>query len=184
MPFTVASAPERLPLISLHFRPLAGNEDAPAMLRLLERGGAITFDGPHGDVYVVGPTAAPLTIIAGGTGISQAASIVEHLTHTDQQRSVQVSWSVADRADAYWHDELNSLAAAHDWLHYECLADPAPGVNAMVHAIGTAARRVQGDLVLAGGPGFVYAVLDAIEAAGTTVTPRADAFHYAPRPAR
>ncbi len=181
MPFTVASAPERLPLISLHFRPLAGNEDAPAMLRLLERGGAITFDGPHGDVYVVGPTAAPLTIIAGGTGISQAAAIVEHLTHTDQQRSVQVSWSVADAADRYWDDELIAETTTHEWLHYERLVDPAVGVNAMVHAIESGARHVQGDVILAGGPGFVYAVLDAIEATGAPVTPRADALSYAPR---
>ena len=91
---SIASAPERLPQLELHFRPLPGVPEAQLMDEILldtaDGSRDITIDGPFGNVCVDGPVEQELLLIAGGSGIAQCRGIATHLRHARQTRDVQL----------------------------------------------------------------------------------------------
>jgi CDP-4-dehydro-6-deoxyglucose reductase len=180
IPMSIASAPERLPQLELHFRPLPGVGDATLMLELLDRRDVpLILDGPFGEVHVAGPLAADLTLFAGGSGISQCRSIVEHLRGVGHARRVRLVWSVTQLDHLYCDAELRRFAS---WLDYMPLVDSPEKPNAAVAWIDEHRPTLSGRVVVAGGPGFVYAIVDALERIGRhAATIESDVFAYAPR---
>lgn len=181
IPLSLASAPERLPEIELHYRSTPGNPDAAALDALLESVHIFVFDGPHGHVTQRGATAEPLNLVAGGTGVAQAASLIEHLLACSQREPVRLTWSVAGAADAY-PVPVVGRARAMPWFSDRTLIDDPTGTsNAAVDWIASLADH-RGRWLLSGAPGFVYACADALRLQGV---PRsaidADVFDYAPR---
>ena len=99
IPLSIASAPERLPELELHYRPTPGVIQADLMNDLLAHTAASAqwrIDGPHGNVTVEGPPTDTLWLIAGGTGIAQCCAIVEHLNRAAPTKPVTLLWSVTD----------------------------------------------------------------------------------------
>jgi len=183
IPFSIASAPERLPEVEIDFRPVGGSREAEAMLELLAPSARIALDGPFGRVTQRGPTASSLRLIAGGTGIGQCRSIVEHLTYFRQHEPVSLVWSVRNRAALYDVARFENLARAHAWLNVTTCIDAPNGQSRAILDIETHGAPTEDDVVIAGTPGFVYAVVDAIAAAGGDVGRlRSDVFDYAKRP--
>ena len=180
IPMSIASAPERLPRLELHFRPLPGIADAALMLELVDRDATeLSIEGPFGDVRVRGPLDEDLWLFAGGTGISQCRSIAEHLLRVGQARPVRLVWSVTDATQLYCDGELRRLAR---WLDYTPLVDSPERPNAAVAWIDRTRPLLRGRIVVSGGPGFVYAVVDALEGIGIgDATVESDVFAYAPR---
>jgi CDP-4-dehydro-6-deoxyglucose reductase, E3 len=179
IPMSIASAPERLPLLDLHFRPLPGVAEAASMLQLLERSHeALALDGPYGDVFVDGPLTTDLALFAGGSGISQCRSIVEHLLDVGQSGRVRLVWSVTQADQLYCDVELRHFSR---WLDYTPLVDSQECPNAAVAWIDATKPALSGRIVVAGGPGFVYAVVDALERIGHDAVIESDVFAYAPR---
>ena len=138
------------------------------MNEILARGDAIVLDGPHGEVTVTAPSDAPLVLIAGGTGIAQARSIVEFLAAREQSAIVLLVWSVTQRVDLYCDSELVALTD-RPWLRYVPIVDmPGDAANAAVRYVerqGHALPAV-GRVLLCGGPGFVRSVTAALVAQG------------------
>jgi len=176
---SIASAPERLPRLDLHFRPLPGVEAAALMQQLLEhRTRELTIEGPFGDVRVRGPVVGGLLLIAGGSGIAQSRSIVEHLDLCGQTDAVRLVWSVTRDDQLYCDAELHGFAR---WLEYVAVVDSVEHGNAAVAWVRTADLTAD-RIVLSGGPGFVYAVVDALIERGVAIASiESDVFDYAPR---
>ena len=110
---SIASAPERIPELELHYRPLPGVAEAALMNELLDAGTEVSIEGPFGDVRVAGPLDEDLLLIAGGSGISQCRAILEHLRCVDHARDVTLVWSVTQRDHLYADAELRGFAP---WL--------------------------------------------------------------------
>jgi CDP-4-dehydro-6-deoxyglucose reductase, E3 len=182
IPMSIASAPERLPHLELHFRALADVADAALMLQLLDRSHVpLMLDGPYGDVHVQGPLGSDLALFAGGSGISQCRSIVEHLRSRDHSRRVRLLWSVTQTDQLYCDADLRRMGR---WLDYTPLVDSPERPNAAVAWIDEHRPTLSGRVIVAGGPGFVYAVVDALaRVGGHDATIESDVFAYAPRPA-
>ena len=183
LPLSVASAPARLPELELHYRSTPGDPDAAALDALLLHAHELTLDGPHGDVVITEPTGEPLTLIAGGTGISQAASIIEQLADCEaQQLAVQLWWSLAAPTANYAVSAIERVSS-ESWFALETLYDdPAAGNNAAVSRIRTGPIE-RGQYILCGAPGFVYSCADELLDRGIMRSAlRSDAFDYAPRP--
>ncbi len=178
--FSIASAPTRSPIIELHFRPVEGNDDARIIEHLLQTATQWHFDGPFGDVWVEPPVDEPLTIIAGGTGISQAHAIVEHLQSRMNTAPIRVVWSLVRASDAYCADFFANVADGSEWLEFQLAIDSA-GQSGAIRWINSQDAPPTGTVILAGNPGFVYAVSDALTARGCSAHIHADAFSYAPR---
>jgi CDP-4-dehydro-6-deoxyglucose reductase len=183
IPMSIASAPELLPRLELHYRPLPGVPEAALMDELLDAAANgshdVLIDGPFGDVFVHGPTQDNLLLIAGGSGIAQCRSILTHLRSVRQARDVHLLWSVTAADQLYCDDELRDFAT---WLHYAPLIDTPNAENAAVVWLRQSAAPDRGRIIISGGPGFVYAVVDALDEIRTTgASVESDVFSYAPR---
>jgi CDP-4-dehydro-6-deoxyglucose reductase len=182
LPLSIASAPTRLPELELHYRSTPGDEDAAALDALLPQARELTLEGPQGNVVVTEPTREPLTLIAGGIGVSQAASIIEQLADTGRQRrSVKLWWSLAV-PDAKYPVAVVERVSQEAWFSHETLYDdPAAGTNAALARI-RAGRIDPGRYILCGAPGFVYSCAEGLLARGVSRDAlRSDVFDYAPR---
>lgn len=179
IPMSIASAPDHLPRLELHYRPLPGVPEAALMNELLDGARALSIDGPHGDVRFDGPHADELLLIAGGSGLSQCRAIVDHLRERKQTRRVRLLWSVTRVDQLYCDAELRAFAP---WLDYIAVVDVPNSENAAVAWLRYAALPQSGRIVVSGGPGFVYAVEDVLRANGVgSAVIESDVFSYAPR---
>ncbi|HTO58284.1 MAG TPA: hypothetical protein VMJ74_10840 [Pseudomonadales bacterium] len=183
IPMSIASAPQHLPELDLHFRPLPGIADAALMSDIVDRetaiGSTLVVDGPFGDVRVGGPLDDDLWLFAGGSGISQCLSIAEHLRGVGQTRLVRLVWSVTQTDQLYCDATLRRFAR---WLEYTPLVDSPDTPNAAVAWLDDSRPALSGRIIISGGPGFVYALVDALERVGVgDATIESDVFAYAPR---
>lgn len=179
IPMSIASSPHRLPRLELHYRPLPGVPEAALMNELLAAASDVSIDGPHGDVCFDGPSAEDLLLIAGGSGIAQGRAIVDQLRSSGQRHRVRLVWSVTAADQLYCDAELRTFAR---WLEYISVVDVPGAENAAVAWLRNAAPPRSGRVVVSGGPGFVYAVVDVLKAiASPGVSIESDVFSYAPR---
>src|SRR5262245_57397815 len=180
IPFSIASSPHRLPELELHFRPIPGNEEAVLVTELLGASAELLLDGPHGDVHV-GSVGRPLWLYAGGTGISQALSMISSLTARPAVAPVQLVWSVVTGGDLYCETELREFERI-PWFRMTTLVDsPGDTTNAAVrHIEREGPPPDDATIVLCGGPGFVNSVADALASRGVQrARIRSDTFTYA-----
>lgn len=189
IPLSIASAPWRLPELHLHYRSTAGVAEAARMDALLAAGEPLTVSAPGGEVILETPLAAPLLIAAGGTGIAQAISFIDAFATTDPGAPVTLLWCVDHPQDFYLDDQLAAVEAP--WLTLVKIADAdrSPGnaclawLRQHIGEFSEDQTRGPSPVVLAGGPGFVYAAYEVLRAGGlSAVQIRSDVFAYAPRP--
>jgi CDP-4-dehydro-6-deoxyglucose reductase, E3 len=179
IPMSIASAPDRLPQLALHYRPLPGVAEAALMNELLDGSETLSIDGPYGDVRFDGRHDDDLLLIAGGSGISQCRAIIDHLRERHQSHRVRLLWSVTHAGQLYCDAELRAFAR---WLDYFPVVDVPGSENAAIGWLRTAALPQSGRIVVSGGPGFVYAVVDVLRTIGVGGTViESDVFSYAPR---
>ncbi len=179
IPMSIASAPDRLPTLELHYRPLPGVAEAALMNELLDGSRDLSIEGPYGDVRFDGPYDDDLLLIAGGSGISQCRAIIDHLRERKQTHRVRLVWSVTQADQLYCDAELRAFAR---WLDYVALVDAPNSENAAIVWLRTAELPQSGRIVVSGGPGFVYAVVDVLRALGVgSAVIESDVFSYAPR---
>jgi CDP-4-dehydro-6-deoxyglucose reductase len=179
IPMSIASAPDRLPQLELHYRPLPGAREAALMNELLDGARDLSIEGPHGDVWFDGAYADDLLLIAGGSGVAQCRAIIEHLRERRQTHRVRLIWSVTRSDQLYCDAELRAFA---QWLDYVPLVDAPNSENAAIVWLRTAELPRSGRIVVSGGPGFVYAVADELRTIGVgTAAIESDVFSYAPR---
>ncbi len=183
IPMSIASAPVHLPRLQLHYRALSGVPEAALMNELLAGAPGethdVTIDGPYGDVHCEGPHAGDLLLIAGGSGIAQCRAIVDHLHGAEQRRRVRLVWSVSNASQLYCDAELRRFDA---WLDYVAVIDVPGAENAAVAWLRSARPTGSDRIIVSGGPGFVYAVVDALREIGVAdARIESDVFSYAPR---
>jgi CDP-4-dehydro-6-deoxyglucose reductase, E3 len=183
IPLSIASAPRRLPELHLHYRSTPGLAEAQRLDALLAAGDRLEVSEPAGDVLLPAPLADATLIVAGGTGMAQAMSFVDDFTGADPGARVTLLWCVDHPDDAYLRQELTTLDAP--WLETVIIADDdrSPDNRGLAWLRSDARAFRAGSVVLAGGPAFVYAAVDALRDAGLDPDlVRSDVFAYAPRP--
>lgn len=183
IPLSIASAPADLPDIRLHFRPMPGAPGAAALEALLgaDRQEKLTLQirGPAGAIQVEANESRRLLLVAGGTGLAQALSIVETLQPGRAGEHRLLACADQDM-DFYCREAFVSLS----WLGSCFLADArrSPDNAGLCwlreHAIDLLPARI----ILCGSPGFVYAVTDTLLSLGVEPSQmESDVFAYAPR---
>jgi len=187
--FSIASPPSALPHLALHYRPTPGSDDARRMDLLLQVGETLTLDLPHGDCGITRPPTKPLVLIAGGTGISQARSIVLALAE-EAAAPIHLYWGGATPEALYAREEFDAVAARADAFAWTgAVETPAEGLRtgtiAEVVAEDIAAGRIDlgtRDVLLCGGPPMVWGTVAALRPVGLVeALTRSDVFAYAPR---
>jgi len=192
IPFSIASAPRELPVLEVHFQPGPGSDEARSVEACIERaihGEPIALTLPLGSCGLPVPPSAPLLIVAAGTGVTQARSILREHLHAAEQPAY-LYWGVRSAAELYLREELEGLATAHD-LRYRIAVEADPPGDAfpgnVVDAVAADLARGEPPLercevLLCGSPDMVYAAVARLRPCGLgRARTRSDVFDYAPR---
>jgi len=178
IPMSIASAPERLPELELHYRPVTGASEAEVLNSLLE-GKQLNITPAQGEVGS-GEPLEDLFIIAGGSGAAQAFSCAEHRAAIDAEGATVILWCADESQDIYDQDALRAMQNVE--LHICIDNRRTPENEGMVWLTRHAHRFINAYVLIAGSPGFVYTVTDLLEATGFRPQQlHADAYAYAPR---
>lgn len=177
IPLSIASAPQRLPELELHYRSTPGAPEAEAMDTLLS-GRQLQLSAAQGTVSC-GAANRPLLLIAGGSGAAQAFSCAESRSH-QTEADTTVLWC-ADHADDLYDTER--LAGYVNGQLHVCIDDRRTEENEGLSWLRKhGAEFRQHNVVLCGSPGFVYAVTDLLMARGfDNEALQSDVYAYAPR---
>ena len=180
IPMSLASAPSQLPELTLHYRSEPGSPDAAVLDRVFA-GEAFDFSGPFGSVRLDEPYPGSLMIIAGGTGASQARSIVDEIAVSPDRPATTLYWCVSEPMGLYQDVYFEETAFHADWFDYRAFIDDRSGRTPLLDWLEDADLTME-RFVLGGGPGFVYTILDRLVDLGVKAERvQADVFDYAPR---
>ena len=178
IPLSIASAPSRLPHLSLHFKPTPGLAESAAMQQALS-GTELSISSAMGDVRC-SPPDTPQWIIAGGTGAAQAFSCAIHRAEQPAASDTTILWCVDHQQELY---ELQTMQQLPRTELITVVDDRHDADNRALQWIADHAQRhAEDQVIIAGSPAFVYAVTDVLTAAGLDQAAlQADAYSYAPR---
>jgi CDP-4-dehydro-6-deoxyglucose reductase len=182
IPLSIASSPLLLPDLHLHYQSMPGAQEASLLDGLLATAQTLTIRGPAGEVYVEAAETRSLLLICGGTGTSQALSIIQDTQLRGSNRRVTLLACADTDQGFYFRPLLESLGA--DWLEtaYRADATRTPENLGMRWLAENVQRHADRRIIVCGSPPFVYAAADVLVAAGiATAALESDVFAYSPR---
>jgi CDP-4-dehydro-6-deoxyglucose reductase len=188
--FSIASPPHETPLIELHVRRAPGTGLTAWLFDSAPVGTLLRIEGPIGQ-FVYTPSAAPLLLVAGGTGFAPLNSMLRHVLEVEHAtRPIHLYWGGRTAADIYADEGLRQLCATHPNLSFTAVLSEATQVAQPHHRLGwvheVAVREcpdlARADVYVAGPPGLVEALRQQYAALGLDPERvRFDSFDYAPR---
>lgn len=104
-PFSIASAPEELPLLRFVIRDVG---DFTHHLRRLPPGTLVTVDGPHGG-FVLDHFGTDVVMVAGGVGIAPVLGILEEAARNGDPRRFRLLYAERKAPAFVCHDRLRRL---------------------------------------------------------------------------
>ena len=108
--YSIASGPEDVRLM-LTVERLEDGEVSPYLIDVLGPGDELELRGPIGGYFVwTKAEAAPLLLIAGGSGVVPFRSILRHRAAVDDNTPVRMLYSARSVADIIYREELGQLS--------------------------------------------------------------------------
>lgn len=83
----------------------------------LKEGQPVEFSGPFGE-FGLSDTDAPIIFIAGGSGMAPIWSLLRHMAENGNTRKATYFFGALTQRDLFFVEELNALAAEHDWFEF------------------------------------------------------------------
>jgi CDP-4-dehydro-6-deoxyglucose reductase, E3 len=193
--FSIASPPHDAARLELHVRRAGGGGFSDAVFEALPVGSLLRIEAPIGQFFYE-PSAAPLLLVAGGSGFAPIKSILRHVLEVERSpRPLHLYWGARTAVDVYEHETVRRWVGEHPNLNYvPVLSGTETGAEAgteagwrrgWVHEAAAGdlgATLAQHDVYVAGPPALVEAVRASYPGQG--VEPRRirfDSFDYAPR---
>ena len=182
IPLSIASPPDLLPELELHYRSTPGLQEANRLDELLTRESELTVDGPMGAVHLLLDDDRPLVLIAGGTGIAQSLSLGAAQAMRHPRTTVRLL-ACAERTEDLYFKDLLPLSKTFD---AKLIADTArDGNNQGLRWMRENAETFmdpESRIIISGSPPFVYAVTDVLVDVGCPANQiESDVYAYAPR---
>jgi CDP-4-dehydro-6-deoxyglucose reductase len=140
--YSMATAPHtqgNKPAIELHIRRMPGGLFTEQVFSSLKAKDILRIEGPFGSFFLREDSAAPIVLLASGTGFAPIKAIIEHLEFKASTRPTTLYWGCRSRADLYRHDWAQAAAARLPHLRYvPVLSEPLPedawaGRTGLVH---------------------------------------------------
>ena len=190
-PFSIANSPHLKNQIELHIRPTPDSEDSTVIEELLDNAREIKIEAPLGDCFMTSPPDNTLILVAASTGITQMKSIIEYLEPDGFKHTVHLYWGVVCDRDLYLASLCESWESNHSNFHFVPVVsepDTSPNWAGRTGLVGVEALNDFEDVsdvtvYVSGGPGMVYATLDAfVERGMPQAGMHSDIFSFAPRP--
>ena len=127
------------PAIELHVRLMPGGRFTEHVFHAMKPKDILRIEGPFGTFFLREDSAAPIVLLASGTGFAPIKAMLEHIRHKQIERPVRLYWGCRSRADLYLHAWAEQAAAEMANLRYvPVLSDPRPddawrGRTGLVH---------------------------------------------------
>lgn len=163
--YSLAAAPTDGPLLELHIARVPDGKATGALFALGGPGALLTIEGPFGGfIPPAAHAAAPLVLVAGGTGYAPLRALLRALIAEGWTRPTRLYFGVRRAAELYADTELRDLAERHPQLHYIPVCEEACSVanvrRGRVHAALLNEEKDVTDVdVYAAGPSPMVAAL-------------------------
>jgi NAD(P)H-flavin reductase len=179
IPLSIASAPEALPNLEIHYRSTPGLKEAERMDELLAVGRPLTLRGPGGSVRLRPDDASSLLLIASGTGTAQALSLIRAQTARHPDSSVLLLACAETRSGFYFRDLLPVSTRVTTMLSADPSRDEGNIALRWLTRQPPPGRHVR--TILCGAPAFVHSATAVLVAGGwTRDSLESDVYDYAP----
>jgi CDP-4-dehydro-6-deoxyglucose reductase len=122
--YSMATAELRDNRLELHIRHVPGGVFSGFVFNGLQPKAMLRLEGPFGSFFLR-DTAAPLILLASGTGFAPIQALLEQLHEQDNTRPVYLYWGGRRREDLYRHEQLLHWAAEWPWLRYTAVLSAA-----------------------------------------------------------
>lgn len=117
-PFSLANAPQERRVIELNVRRVPGGEATGYIHERLRVGDGLQLSGPYGRFFVRKSAPQDVIFLAGGTGVSSPKSMILDLLAEGDQRRITLVYGARNRAELYYHELFERLAAEHENFVY------------------------------------------------------------------
>ena len=170
--YSIASAPDGTRL-ELTVQRIADGEVSPYLTGALEPGDPLELRGPIGGWFVLPPgSAAPLLLVAGGSGIVPLMSMIRCHAVNKSKVPVRLIYSVRSPADALYAPELSERTVASPlevtflYTRAAPAGIPAGRINAEIIEAAAWPPNTSPAIFICGPTGFVETAADLLVAAG------------------
>ena len=102
--FSIASAPKSDALLELHIRRVTGGQFTEHVFTTMKARDIVRFEGPLGSFFLREDSAAPIILLAGGTGFAPIKSIVEYALDQKIKRPMHLYWGANTPDGLYMHE--------------------------------------------------------------------------------
>ena len=189
--FSIASPPHDSELLELHVRRVAGGgftEQLFGGAGALSAGALLRIEGPVGQ-FTYQPGAAPVVMIAGGTGFAPLKSMLRHMLETGIQREVHLYWGARHVRDLYEEALVLGWAQRYPQLRFTAVLSEASVAEAAHQRTGFVHDAVLADypglggteVYAAGPPAMIEAIRASFPSHGLAAQRlHFDSFDYAP----
>ncbi len=119
--YSMANAPHNLgtpPSIELHIRHMPGGLFTDQVFSTVKEKDIVRMEGPFGSFFLREDSAAPIVLLASGTGLAPIKALVERMQQQGITRPAVLYWGCRSRADLYLNDWAEATAAAMPHLRY------------------------------------------------------------------
>ncbi len=120
--YSMATAPHQVdpnkPQVELHVRHMPGGKFTDHVFSAMKEKEILRVEGPFGSFFLRDNSAGPVLFLASGTGFAPIKAILEHMTHTGNQRKVFLYWGARRPVDIYMHQWMLDYCAAHPNVSY------------------------------------------------------------------
>jgi CDP-4-dehydro-6-deoxyglucose reductase len=119
--YSMATAPHTQgarPAIELHIRHMPGGLFTDQVFGALKARDILRIEGPFGSFFLREDSAAPIVLLASGTGFAPIKAIIEQLRFKASDRPAVLYWGCRSRADLYQHDWALQAAKEMPNLRY------------------------------------------------------------------
>ena len=171
--FSMANPPSASDRVELLVKMLPGGLFSQYVVDSLAPGDALRLRGPFGQFSLI-ESAAPIVMIAGGSGMAPIWSMLQHLRDSASARPVTFFYGARAREDLIWLDELEQLTSALPRFRFiPALSEPAPAdgwtgeAGLVTDVVARRCDSLRGsEGYLCGPPGMIDAALDVLREKG------------------
>lgn len=176
--YSIANTPRADGSIELHLHRVAGGRLSAWAFGQMKEGDRVQARGPLGHFTVRSPLDRPLLFVAGGTGFAPINALIEQQLKLAPQREMQLFWGLRKLQDCYALGQLVAWSEKHPNLRINLAVEQddhtiqVPGAihlsdGNVAQALRASAYPIAGhDAYVAGPPGMIPAVAEALHAAG------------------
>jgi CDP-4-dehydro-6-deoxyglucose reductase len=147
--YSMATAPHTQgdkPAIELHIRHMPGGLFTEQVFSTMKAKDILRIEGPFGSFFLREDSAAPIVLLASGTGFAPIKAIIEHLQFKASDRPAVLYWGCRSRADLYQHDWALEAAVQMPSLRYVPVLSEPKAEDAWAGRTGLVHHAVMQDL--------------------------------------